>query len=362
MMYNIKTYQSYLIKLFLKNILVITSIFASIVFILNILEEIKFFSEVKSGMYYPFFFTLLNLPSILFEIFPFIILISTQMFFLHLYNKDEIIVFKNYGVKNIDIIKILVSITFIFGIFLVFGFHTFSSSLKLNYLSFKNQFTDDNKYLAVINENGLWIKDEINENINIINAEGIDGYNLKNISISQMDKNYNFKKTIIAENINISNKVWLLKNVKIFDVDGNKYNKSVMILDSNFDLEKINNLFSNLSSLNIFQLNSQLNDYKSLGYSTLDIESYINKLIAIPVYLVIMILIGSILMLNTKHNHSKIFSIVVGILISVLIYYVNYFFNIMGTNERVPILLSVWFPLLILILLTSIGLIRINEK
>ena len=361
-MYNLKTYQTYLIKLYLKNLLIITSIFAAIVFILNILEEIKFFTGLNKSIYYPFFFTLLNLPSILFEIFPFIVLIATQMFFLHLYSKDEVIIFKNYGVKNIDIIKILVFITFIFGIFLVFGFHTFSSNLKLNYLSFKNQFTDDNKYLAVINENGLWIKDEINEKVNIINAEGVDGYNLKNISISQLDKDYNFKKTIIAEEINISEKVWLLKNVKIFELNGNKSTLPVMILESNFDLEKINNLFSNLSSLNIFQLNSQLKDYKSLGYSTLDIESYLNKLIAIPLYLVIMILIGSILMLNTKHNRSKIFNIIVGILFSVSIYYINYFFNIMGTNERVPIFLSVWFPLLILILLTSIGLIRINEK
>ena len=75
---------------------------------------------------------------------------------------------------NFDIIKIIVYLTFILGIIIIIGFHTFSSSLKHNYLNFKNNFTDDNKYLAVINEEGLWIKDEVEDKINIINAEIIE--------------------------------------------------------------------------------------------------------------------------------------------------------------------------------------------
>ena len=67
-------------------------------------------------------------------------------------------------------------------------------------------------------------------------------------------------------------------------------------------------------------------------------------------------------MFNTKYNKSKIFNIIIGILMSVSIYYINYFFNIMGTNERVPIFLSVWFPMFILSLFTIIGLLKINEK
>ena len=76
-----KTYNEYLAKLYLKYLLIIIGIFSSLTFVLNILEEIKFFNELNMGLYYPFLFTFLNLPSILFEIFPFIVLISTQLFF-----------------------------------------------------------------------------------------------------------------------------------------------------------------------------------------------------------------------------------------------------------------------------------------
>lgn len=358
----IKTHQSYISKLFFKKLLIIITVFTSLTFILNILEEVKFFNELDLNIYYPFVFTLLNLPSILFEIFPFIVLITTQLFFMHLYNNDEIIIFKNYGIKNIDIIKIISLITFAFGIFLVLGFHTFSSSLKFNYLGFKNKFTNDNRYLAVINDSGLWIKDEINRSISIINAEKFENNILKIVSISQLNQDFKLEKTILADEVDIKNKNWILKNVKIYNVDGKRLKKEKIKYESNFDLEKINSLFSNLSSLNIFQLKSQYDDYKSLGYSTLEIESEINKLYALPFYLVIMMLISSILMFNIKYNKSKLLYIILGIFLSVSIYYINYFFNVLGLNERIPIILSVWFPLVILSLIVLIGLLKINEK
>ena len=42
--------------------------------------------------------------------------------------------------------------------------------------------------LAIVTENGLWIKDEIDGYINIINAEKIDGKIFKQVTINQFSK------------------------------------------------------------------------------------------------------------------------------------------------------------------------------
>ena len=358
----INTYKLYLMKLYFKYLMTISIVFLCLIFVLNIIEEIKFFDDLNLSFLYPVIFTLLNLPTILFEISPFIFLITTQMFFLELYNRDEIVIFKQYGVKNLDIIKFISFISLIVGILLVLGFYTLSSNLKNNYLIFKNKFTDDNKYLAVINESGLWIKDEVNDYVNIVHAKSIEKNFLKDVSINQMDKDHSLVQSIFAEEIDIMNNTWKIENAKIFNVNGTKIDNREITFKTNFNLEKINNLFSNLSSLNLIQLFEQYNDYKSLGYSTLDIESHIHKITSLPIYLVIMILLGSILMFNTSYNKSKVANLVIGILLSVFIYYINYFFNLMGINERIPVILSVWFPFIILILLSGIGLVKINEK
>ena len=100
----------------------------------------------------------------------------------------------------------------------------------------------------------------------------------------------------------------------------------------------------------------------NFGYSTLKIENHLHKLYSFPLYVVIMSVLSGIFMFNVKHNQSKTFNIIAGILFSVLIYYLNYFSNLLGVNERVPIILSNAFPLLILILICIIGMIKLNEK
>tara|TARA_Y100000591_G_C21645946_1_gene600321 strand:- start:604 stop:831 length:228 start_codon:yes stop_codon:yes gene_type:complete len=75
-----------------------------------------------------------------------------------------------------------------------------------------------------------------------------------------------------------------------------------------------------------------------------------------------MVCIGSILMLNIKHNRSKVVNITLGIIISVVIYYINYFFNVIIETKDVPYLASIWGPQIILFLIVIINLIRINEK
>ena len=43
------------------------------------------------------------------------------------------------------------------------------------YTSIKNEFSNDNKYLAMVTESGLWIKDEINDSTLIIKSKYIKG-------------------------------------------------------------------------------------------------------------------------------------------------------------------------------------------
>ena len=87
----IKIYQRNIIYSYLKNIVTVSIVFLSLSFFLNILEEIKFFKNTGASIQYPIFLTFLNLPSIIYELFPFIILISTQLFFLNAFNKSIVV-------------------------------------------------------------------------------------------------------------------------------------------------------------------------------------------------------------------------------------------------------------------------------
>ena len=358
----LKTYQKYILSSFLSVFFKISLIFFCLAFILNIFEEINFFKDLEVGFFLPLFLTLLNTPSVLYYIFPFILLISTQFFFIRLFEKDELNILKKTGLSNFNILKIIVSATLILGILIIVLFYNFSAKIKFLYLDLKNQFSLDNKYLAVINDNGLWIKDEINGNVLIVNADKIDGTFIVNVNITQLSSDFKLIQNIYSEKINIKNNTWFVKEAKLTKNNFNTIDVKNMFIDTNFNIEKINSIFSNLASLTIFELINLKDDYILLGYSTLELDVHLQKIYAYPIYLMIMTLLSGIIMINIKHNKPKVFNLILGIFLSVIIYYTNYFFNILGQNEKLPLFLSIWIPLIILTIICAIGLVRINEK
>ena len=132
------TYKRYILILFSKTLLEVTLIFFSLILLINIFEEINFFRNENVTAYYPLFLSMLNTPSIIFDILPFIFLISTLLFFIKLIHKNELSIFKYTGITNNQILRIIVLFSFFIGIFLIFGFYTFSSKLKSQYLLIKN--------------------------------------------------------------------------------------------------------------------------------------------------------------------------------------------------------------------------------
>ena len=358
----IKVYQLYLIKSYWKILFYVTIAFFSLIIILNIFEEISFFKDTDIHPSYPFLLTFLTSPSIVYETFPFIFFIATQFLFLKLMDKEELDIFKKISLSNFKIISILSLSSFVISILLITIFYNLSSNLKFMYLEMKNKHSGDNKYLAIVTENGLWIKDEVDNKINIINASKIEGKYLKDVTINQFSDDYSIELNIVANEIDIKNKNWIIKKGSFAKINQGLKTKENVYFKSNFDAEQINRLFSDLSSLDIFELNKLKKNYDNLGYSVTNINIHLQKLISYPFYLTIMTVFSAVVMLNIKRNTSKVFHIVMGTLFSVLIYYMNYFSSLLGQNERLPESFSIWLPLLIILLFCSIGLVRINEK
>ena len=356
-----KTYIKFLINLFNVSFLKIFIIFFIIILITNILEQVEFFKGIDLSFFYLFFLSLLNTPSILFEILPFIFLLSTQVFFIHLIDKNELQVFKYTGLNNIKIIKILGLYSFTLGIVLVIFFYNGSSILKNSYLLIKNNYSEDNKYLAVITENGLWIKDEINDNINIINARKVNNEFLLNVSITRFSKDFNLVEILQSEKVDITSKKWKVFNPVILK-GGSQSSLDEIVLQSNFDLQKINSLFSNLSSLSIVDLITLRKSYMSLNYSVTDINSHLLKIVSYPVYLTLITIFSAIIMFNIGYQKNTFFKITLGIFLSVIIYYINNFLSVLGTNEKIPLTLSIFLPLIILSIINFISIIKLNEK
>ena len=355
------TYTKFLVKTYLFSILNVFFIFFCLIYILNLLTELEFFKKSDIDSYFPLYLSLINTPIFVFEMFPFIFLISTQFFFNTLFTDNEMNIFKYSGLKNTKIFSILAITTFFVGILIISIFYNLSSNLKNLYLGIKSNYTEDKKYLAVITNNGLWIKDIYNENILMINASSFDKNELLNTYISEFDRNFEIIRNIKSEKIDITNKEWIIKDAEIYVQNNREIVKSLKF-KTNFDYELIQSLFSNMSSLSFLELVEMRKNYKKLNYSLTEIELQLFKLIFFPFYFILMFTLSAIIMMNTKTFKSKSLKIIIGLFLSVVIYYINNFFYIMGTSEKINVVSSVVIPLIILTIINSFLIKNINAK
>ena len=356
-----KIYIKFFTLIFLKSLLYIISIMFSLIFILNLLTELEFFKEIEVSASFPIFLSLLNSPSMIFEMLPFIFLITTQLFFIKLFNNNEIEIFKYSGLKNTSILKVFSLIVLLAGIIVTIIFYNFSAVFKNFYLEEKTKFTTDSKYLAVITKNGLWIKDEIDEKIYIVNSAKIENNFLINNFITEFNKDYEVIRNLKSDKINIQNIEWLAYDVKIYNKNNYEIKEQLKI-KTNFDYKRIQTLYSNLSSLSFYQLFELRKNYKKLNYSLTEINLQFLKILSFPLYLFLVALFSSMIMFRVKRLHNTTFKISLGLFFSVIIYYINNFFMVMGSTERISLVFAIFIPLILLSIINSLMLNKINEK
>ena len=106
-------------------------------------------------------------------------------------------------------------------------------------------------------------------------------------------------------------------------------------------------------------------DYRKLlnnGYNERFLNQSLHTMLTLPFFLFLMTAIASILTMNTLKKSDNLKFIVLGFVISVLVYYFKDLSIALGQTDRIPLALSIWAPIIALSLFTFIGVLQINEK
>ena len=106
-------------------------------------------------------------------------------------------------------------------------------------------------------------------------------------------------------------------------------------------------------------------NYKYLiasGYSDDFLKQSLHSMLVLPFFLFLMTALASILTLNTLKKSDNVKFIIVGLIVSIGIFYIKDLSLALGQTDKVPLLLSIWAPVIILSFLIFIGVLQINEK
>jgi len=363
----LKSINRYIINEYIKSLFVVIAVMLSIVLLINLLDEFNFFKS-KKDLKFIFFiiFTILKIPNVLINLFPFIVLFGGIVFYLKIYNHNEVISLRVMGYSNIQIILIPALTSFIIGYIVVFLIVPFSSSMLRYYEDLRSEY-NETKNLVFVNETGIWILDKNETEKNIIRIEKIskDFSVVSQITIYNYDTSNNFIKRIDATEGFIKDKNWQLNKVHI--ITSNKKNNKENYLNnynyiSNVNINELKNVYKNTDTTSLLDISKEMSILDDKGYSTTDLRIRYQKLISFPIYLLAMSILSGLMIINLGKTSNYLKYGTYGVIISIIIYFLNDLSITIAKSGIISVDFSVWIPIFLIILINLVGITQVNAK
>jgi lipopolysaccharide export system permease protein len=357
----------YIINEYIKSLFVVIAVMLSIILLINLLDEFNFFKS-KKDLKFIFFiiFTILKIPNVLINLFPFIVLFGGIVFYLKIYNHNEVISLRVMGYSNIQIILIPALTSFVIGYIIIFLIVPFSSSMLRYYEDLRSNY-DETKNLVFVNETGIWILDKNDKEKNIIRIEKIsrDFSAISQITIYNYDSSNNFIKRIDATDGFIKDKNWQLN--KVYIVSSNKKNNKENFLNnynyiSNVNISELKNVYKNTDTTSLLDINKEMSILEDKGYSTIDLRIRYQKLISFPIYLLAMSILSGLMIINLGKTSNYLKYGSYGVIISIIIYFLNDLSITIAKSGIISVDFSVWIPIFLIILINLVGITQVNAK
>ena len=263
-----------------------------IIWVLQAVNYLDFVIEDGHGFLVYFNYTLLNFPKILSRIFPFAVFLAFTYIILKYENKNELVIFWNFGIKKINFINFFIKFSLWFvlvslllnAVITPFTQDKARSFIRSSNLDFFESILKPKKFIDVIgnltiyfdvkNKNGELINIFLNEKTNVNNSQTTfaktatinvkdntkiltlyDGksINVINGKISEFKfskSDYNISKfstnTTTTKKIQETSTKDLVKCLMIFHKPANKANISKISLDRNCGLDNLENIHQEL--------------------------------------------------------------------------------------------------------------------
>ena len=356
---------NFIIKDFLITSLKVVLLFYSFGIILNLFEEIEFFKNLNTSFYLPLILTGMYIPSTIIQLMPFIIFISSIWFLVKIRNNKELLILKTFGYSNFKLFLILATTAFLLGWMILILLSPITSNMVKYYEKTKSIYAEDIDHLITFNKNGLWIKENLDDGNRIITAKKPEGTNLLEVEIFHFDDKFLLKKKIFSKEANIKNFDWILTNAIVFETNNSVFERKEFEsykISSNYNHEKIVNLFNNSNTLSFLDLVFNYDELLNKGYNNLFLKESLHLMLVLPFFLFLMTAIASILTMHTLKRSENLKFIIVGLATCVLVYYFKDLSLALGKTGRIPIILSIWSPIMALSFFALVGILQINEK
>ena len=338
-----------------------------IIWVLQAVNFLDFVTEDGHGFLVYFNYTLLNFPKILSRIFPFAVFLAFTYIILKYENKNELVIFWNFGIKKIDFINFFIKFSFGFVLISIllnalitpYMQDKARSFIRSSDLDFFESILKPKKFIDIIENLTIYFeeKDEIGNFKNIfLNDKSNQSSQITFAKTGKIEIRANKKILVLIEGETINEVEGRISKFKFSKTDFNisKFSTKTTLTKkiqetSTKDLVKCLIIFHKSSNKIDF---SKINLERNCGADNLEnIHQELYSRLIKPLYITFLMTISLLLILKSKNNHLfniiKIKIYLLGFISIVFLELSSKFINTNLMHNLILIILPILFVLII---------------
>lgn len=348
----------YIAKKFLLHFALTAIVFISLISLIDFLEIARRAQNKNVPLHMLVSMVFFKLPTLLQEIAFFLVLIASLLTLNSLNARLEIAVMRSVGVSVWGILRPIIILSFLIGVFWVTLFNPYVSWSKTQYEKRDAIYLKGSDIFAerVYANGGLWLREE-NDNGYIILIKTPKSSKSRVLFFDAefmiFSKDKSLSRRIFAERADLKNGKWQMKNIVINQIDQPPQIFAKYELDSSleeeFILKKIENSYAETSEVSFWNLAEAIKSLEDSGFSATRYKVYLQNLLSLPFLFVGMAMLAACFSLLPPRSRKAGFLFITALGLSFLIFFVKNMIISFGSTSRINYLIAGWTPSLLVI-------------
>ena len=330
----------------------VLTIMCCISVLLEMTEYIRKYDINKVHLVVLFRLSLLNLPEMMYQVLPLIILLSSLWMYLGLSWTSELIIIRASSRSAIRSLVGPIVSTFLIGLVAIFFLNPIIVTTSKYHQTMIDKFTNSSRAVTAVLEKGLWMKQDTNNGQIIIQASKSDptATFFNDLTMYGFNKSGSPTYHLRAASASLDSGSWNLKKVRYWnfntlsDAGTQGMDFSEFSVTTNVTPIQIIKGFSEPNTTTLWELPKLISRLDQAGFPSIKHKIWLQMELANPILLICMVVIASAFV--TKH--ARISNVGVSILLALLlgfsIYFLKNFANVLGQNLQIPVLIAAWAP------------------
>jgi lipopolysaccharide export system permease protein len=339
-------------------------IFFGILMLVDMIEQLRRFSDAGVGLTSAAALALVNVPETLYRILPLIVIMAAIALFVGLARSSELVVVRAAGRSGLRFLLTPLVVALLIGGVTVAFFNPLVAATSKAYDERRADLSQGGGSVLSVADTGLWLRQGSQDGQTVIQAAqaNLDGTELYGVTFLGFDQGGSPASRIEADTARLVPGAWELTGIKRWDLTAAnpelaaRRETGPVTLPSDLTAERIRDSFGTPSTIAFWDLRGYIADLERAGFSAQGYRLWFQMELAQPLLMMAMVLVAAGFTMRPARFGGTGRMVLYAMLAGFAIFFLRNFAQALGETGQIPVAVAAWSPPLAAVLV-SLGLL-----